>query len=208
VIKLKIKKARREFNINPDLLLITGDGWSAIEDIKGFNEYELDYDIMAIGRSINLHNGHPVDHWANVDADCSVNWAENLPKVARDGNMPIRHTLGDCRGFDVDWDIDGEIPWDISEIMWHGSTALFAVLAAFTMGYQKLVLAGVPLDSKGHWYWDENTQPQYPDPPWSYQTYQAWFEFAETPEAKQVRSMSGYTRTLLGEPTQKWLSRA
>jgi hypothetical protein len=140
-----------------------------------------------------------------VDADCSVHWANNLPLVGPNKTVPIRHTLGDCKGFDIDWDIDGEIPWDVSEIMWHGSTALFCVLTAFPMGYKKIVLAGVPLDSKGHWYWDEKTQPQYPDPPWSYQTYQAWFEFAETPEAQQVRSMSGYTKTLLGKPTRKWL---
>ena len=208
MIKLKIKEAHRQFNINSDLLLITGDGWTARDDIEQFSKLTADYDIMAIGRSIALHNGHPIDHWANVDADCSVNWAENLPKTARNGEMPIRHTLGDCKGFDIDWDIDGEIPWDVSEIMWHGSTALFCVLAAFPMGYKKIVLAGVPLDSKGHWYWDANTQPTYPDPPWSYQTYQAWFELAETPEAKQIRSMSGYTKTLLGKPTKQWLLKA
>ena len=204
MIKLKVKEAHRHFTIMPDLLLITGDGWSAPDDIKRFARFNLSYDVMAIGRSIGLHNGHPVDHWANVDSDSSVNWAQNLPKVSRKQDIPIRHTLGSCKGFDIDWDIDGDIPWDVSEIIWHGSTALFAVLAGIAMGYDQMVLAGVPLDSKGHWYFD---QQKYPGPPWTYQTYQAWFEFAETPEAKQVRSMSGYTKTLLGQPTKTWLSK-
>lgn len=205
MIKLEIKEAHRPVSRISDTLLISGDGWSAPDDIERFNELLESYDIMAIGRSIELHNGHPVDHWANVDSDSSVHWARTLPLTARNGEQPIRHTLGPCKEFDVDWDIVGDIPWQIDEVMWHGSTAFFAVLAGLELGYKKLVLAGVPMDSKGHWYFD---QKEYPGPPWTYQSYQAWFEFAETKEAKQVRSMSGYTKTLLGKPTRQWLSKA
>ena len=199
MIQLKVHEAKRPLKKNFDTIIIIGDGWSAPEDLKKCSKFEP-YDPYSIGRSIKLLDF--CTHWGNVDSDPAVHWAENLPTKDKDGEIPLRHTLGPCKNFDIDWDIDGDIPWDVSEVMWHGSTALFAVLTALAMEYRKIILAGCPLDSKGHWYF-----PDMKGPRWTGETYQAWFEFAATEQAKKVRSMSGYTAQLLKKPDKKWFKR-
>ncbi|NIS54479.1 MAG: hypothetical protein GWN62_28215, partial [Aliifodinibius sp.] len=133
---------------------------------------------------------------AEVDADSCKNVIDTLEANNPDkvnGHIAT-HTLSDgsIEWFDAHWDLV-ENPWPPDEVLWHGSTALFAVLVGLEMGYKSIVLAGIPLDSKGHWYFkDENYGPR-----WTGESYQAWFEFARTEQAKKVTSLSGYTRQLL-----------
>lgn len=186
-----------------DVLLITADGKTLLDDLRVFLGWSVPHDVMAVGRSIKAYPGK-VLHWAEVDADAS-NWvAENLeknhPDKACNGKI-FKHTLGKHKGFDFDWDVEG-YEGSMDDVMWHGSTALFAVMIALEMEYKPIVLAGVPLDSKGHWYFDDETY----GPHWVAETYQAWFEFNLSENAQHVRSMSGYTMQILGKANKKWLS--
>uniref|UniRef100_A0A6M3KIV2 Uncharacterized protein n=1 Tax=viral metagenome TaxID=1070528 RepID=A0A6M3KIV2_9ZZZZ len=88
----------------------------------------------------------------------------------------------------------------MDEILWHGSSALFAAYICLTLGYKKIVLAGCPLDSNGHWYFPANQL----GPRWTGESYQAWLDFAREPEAKKVKSLSGYTAQIVGEATREW----
>jgi hypothetical protein len=198
MIKMKIHKTSRQVMIFNPLVLITADGWSLPKDLERFDGWGIAHDTFAVARSIQCLKD-PVDHWGDVDSDASVWVADNLKAKDRDGNPPLRHTLGPQKNFDVDWDVDEGILWDPSEVLWHGSSALFAVLCCIAMGYKKLVLAGAPLDGKGHWYYKD-----VPGPKWTCETYQAWFEFAACSEAQIVKSMSGYTAQLLGKPSEIW----
>ncbi len=193
---IKIKEAHREIERHNDTIVIFGDGWSLKQDLIAI-PIGLDADYASLGRSIKQLS--KCDHWFNVDSDEAVWWADNLPKINRAGDFPIRHTLGECKNFDVDWDIIG-IPWAIDDVMWHGSTALFAVMCCDVMGYGKIILAGCPLDSKGHWYFTDIDGPK-----WVAETYQAWFEFLNTEAAKKVRSFSGYTMQMCGYPDGEFL---
>lgn len=79
-----------------------------------------------------------------------------------------------------------------------GSSGLFAVQVALHEGFDRIVLAGVPMVS---------TRAHYFSPkPWiaasSYQ--KAWRE-RHTELQPFVRSMSGFTKELLGEPDADWL---
>lgn len=167
---------------NEDVLLITGDGRTVHGDLEFFKSWGISHDIMAIGRSIKLHE--KADHWANVDGPGSKWWAEHLP------GKPIRHTLGDCDGYDCIWD-DGKPDGD----PWYGSSALFAAIIALEMGYERIVLAGCPLDHDGHWYFG----PEFDGPEWRPEDYAAWIEFSCTPRAKKVKSLSGFTKRVLDE---------
>jgi hypothetical protein len=188
IVKNTIYKPLR----NHDVLLITGDGKPLPQDLETFMDLGIDHDVMCIGRSIQIYPGL-VDHYADVDADAGKWVAENLIKNNPDKGYPIRHTLGDVAWFDVCWEIeDCLIPSE--DILWHGSTALFCVLIGIAMEYQQIVLAGCPMDSKGHWYFPEETY----GPKWTFESYQSWFEFAATEDAKKVCSLSGYTKQLLG----------
>lgn len=134
-------------------------------------------------------------HWANVDGPDSKWWAEHLP-LKNNGDIPIRHTIGPCDGYDIDWD-DG-VKFDEP---WLGSSALFAVFAGLALGYAKCVLAGCPLDSEGHWF----AAPEERGPEWSKDDLKAWSDFALMPESERVRSLSGYTAQILGKPEKEWI---
>ena len=190
---------RRELDITPinPLLLVSGDGSSLLNDLKWFIWQSVDADIMAIGRSINIH-ADPVRHWASVDSEELKNWAENLP------GDPIRHTMGDWPWFDVDWGIKNcDIKPD--DIIWHGSSSLFCAYIGLAMGYEKILLAGCPLDNNGHWYFEGLPKGLNTGPAWNNQSYDAWREFAQLPESKKVRSLSGFTAEILGKPTEDWI---
>jgi hypothetical protein len=172
--------------------LITGDGRSLHSDMGKFFAWRVPHDVVSIGRSIKEYPGR-VLHWANVDGADSKWWADNLPK-RNNGDFPIRHSMGDLPWYDVDWEAKDEIVFTKEDSSWHGSSALFAVYVALALGYEKIILAGCPLDGRGHWWHG----PEHSGPRWTGETYQAWLEFSLTPEAEKVRSLSGYTAVIVG----------
>jgi len=190
---MKIHNAKIDPAPENEILLITGDGRTLPDDLLGFKYFEVPHDTMAIGRSIQCVD--KVKHWANVDGPDSVWWAEHLPP-RNDGKMPIRHTLGDCRGYDIDWDDEmGE------RDRWYGSTALFGVLAGLALGYKKIILAGCPLDTNGHWYFEDSIK----GPDWTTEDFMAWEKFISNPEHEKVKSLSGFTMLMLGKPDKEWI---
>ena len=183
-----------------DVLVISGDGKMLLEDLAYVETFKVPYDIMAIGKSIKAHK-RPIDHYADIDAEEGKWVAENLkmqyPEQIND--KLVRHTLGDVPWFDVAWDLVGN-PWESEDVMWHGSTAFFALLVGLEMEYSRIVLCGCPLDSKGHWCFPGEKW----GPKWTGETYQVWFEFTQDPRSARVRSCSGYTKILLNEPTRSF----
>jgi len=186
---------------NHDILLITGDGRTLPDDLERFLSWNLSHDVMCIGRSIQLYPGQ-VTHYSDVDADAGKWVVENLARTYPDKGDPVTHTLGDVEWFDIGWEVEDQ-PIQSDEVLWHGSTALFSVLVGLSLGYDRIVLAGCPMDSKGHWYFSEDVEPRGL-PKWTPESYQVWFEFAKHPKSYNVRSMSGYTKTLLAPATAEW----
>ena len=90
---------------------------------------------------------------------------------------------------------DAEIAWDLTWPRIHGGTSsLFAVFVALGLGYEQVILAGCPLDKSSHFY----------EPPWRRcqefnETLKHWEEAQEVFKGR-VKSVSGRTRDLLGEP--------
>jgi len=191
-MNLTIQNSKRNFERKADHLLIVGDGSCVREDleklwaISPFEDSETD--IMSVGRSISLLG--EVRHWANVDANEAKWWAEHLPPKNR-SELPYRHTIGEYPWFDMDWRPEG-LFWEPKEVLWHGSSALFGVYVGLGLGYEKITLAGCPLDSSGHFYAENHTVR------WTGETYQAWLEFAKDHRASRVESLSGYTKQILG----------
>ena len=141
-----------------------------------------------------------VRHWFNADGELSIQWAKSLP------NETLKHTLGDVPGFDVDWELEQD-DYHYQEITneggrMHGSSALFATLAALKMGYEKVILAGCPLDAEGHYYFLQSKETL--GPIWLGLDFMTWLDFAEQPEAAQVRSMGGYTAKILDMASREW----
>lgn len=80
-----------------------------------------------------------------------------------------------------------------------GSSGLFAVQVGRTLGLERIVLCGVPMDSEDGHFFDHHR--------WEFATRyrQAWTRHQEE-FAPFVRSMSGWTKGLLGEPDEVWLN--
>lgn len=184
-MKLKMMSVKTMPVKHSDCATILGDGWSLPEDLQMVKEPG---DIFSIGRSYNYYSGI-VHNWVNVDGTDSKWWAENLPRC-NNGKLPIRHSIGDFPWYDVDWEPVDEIKLT-PDTVWHGSSSLFAAYICLSLGYDRVVLAGCPLDDKGHWWAKEHTIS------WPKENYTVWEAFAKTPEAKRVTSLSGITREIL-----------
>ena len=203
-MRAKPHRAKRNLIRHSDVILILGDGDSMPSDLKRFLKWDISHDAGALGRAVRqypcISNGI-VNHWFNADGETAIDWANNLPE------QTTRHTLGNVRGFDVDWDIEQpdyhfqDITGDAGRS--HGSSAFFATLASLHMGYEKIVLAGCPLDSKGHYYFQDKTKETL-GPIWLGFDFMTWLDFSKTEEAKKVKSLSGYTAIILGKATKEW----
>ena len=134
----------------------------------------------------------PLDHWVSLHPELFPSW------------ITERHRLGHppC---DSLWTGTGrptgpKLPEFRRTPNWGGSSGLLAVSCAMTLGASRVVLAGVPLDfQQGHYY--------SPDKRWhdggNYR--HAWERKLDVLQGR-VRSPSGFTREILGEPTAEWLA--
>ncbi len=73
-----------------------------------------------------------------------------------------------------------------------GSSALLGVHAGIKLGYEKIILCGCPLEGK-------NTKGG------SYESFRAGWTAKYAEVKDQTRSLSGWTRELLGAPTLEWV---
>lgn len=206
-----VKKVRPIFDIdftqyvkNP-VVVITGDGKCLPEDIKKFESWDIDHDLYCVNRSL-LYFQRPVNHWGAVDVEEGTWFAQNLSKAVlpENGGRLLRHTMQHMPiAFDVHWTVDGyEFENENQRFLWTGNSGYFAMLTAIAMGYEKIVLAGMPLDNDRHWYEPDGTV----GPNWVGRAYRQWMDFKiEAPDADKVRSLSGYSAFILGEATEEWL---
>ena len=202
-MRIDLHRARRTPRRDHDTILIIGDGRTMPDDVETFLSWKIPHDAGTLGRAVrqypSIQNGI-VRHWFNADGEQSIQWAKTLPEET------IRHTLGAVDGFDVDWELtqDDYHYQDITNEAgrMHGSSALFATLASLHMGYQSVILAGCPLDSEGHYYFEPSKETL--GPIWLGFDFMAWLDFARMPDAARVRSMSGYTAKILEHPTKEW----
>lgn len=80
-----------------------------------------------------------------------------------------------------------------------GSSGLFAAKVALEDGFDRIILAGVPISADGgHFTYDG---------PWIHvESYRGAWKEALPHLAGRVRSMSGWTAEILGKPTKEWLA--
>jgi hypothetical protein len=98
-------------------------------------------------------------------------------------------------------------PWIIIREQWAGTSGLFGVQIALNeLRFERVILAGVPMDhAAGTIY---KLHPRYRGK-WAngYEDrYRRGWEKALPRLSGKVKSLSGWTRDLLGEPSKDWLS--
>lgn len=181
------------------VILITGDGSTLPDDIKEFESWNIPHDIMCCNRSL-LYFQKPINHWAAIDCEESM-WLSQYCN-GNNGHF-LRHTIGSCEiGFDLFWYAADGVETEFGRRQWIGNTGYFGMLIALNMGYEKVIIAGMPLDRNRHWYEPEGTE----GPHWVSDTYTIWMDYKiECPDADKVRSLSGYSKFIMGKGTKEWV---
>ena len=193
---------------NHDTVLITGDGSCLARDVAEFNSWGIPHDIYAVNRSLVFHEKQ-VQHWAAVDVEEATWFTEYVNEKVESDHRIIRHSIGGENRFgnaqvgtglyDCYWEMNYDWENEYQRRVFVGNTGYFAVLSAFKMGYKKIILGGMPLDVKPHFYETD----EEPGPLWTGMTYMQWMDFKiNRPESELVRSLSGYSSFILGQATK------
>lgn len=143
---------------------------------------------------ITMHFPIKVKHAYSNDKKMLPKWVEarrpRLRATVDENRRILQHSCNE--GVEYKWPFPG-----------HGSSGLNACYVGLGMGYEELILIGIPLDNSGH-YWEapwlesrflrEVPPGRNPDEP------RYWENAARKIFDGRVKSMSGRTRELLGEP--------
>lgn len=114
-------------------------------------------------------------------------YATVAPPVEELGTIPRQHS------------VDVRVPYRWHEKSITGASGLYGAKVALDKGATRVVLAGVPMDGSNHFLRKK---------PWSEgksETYRLGWDMALPYIRGKVKSMSGWTRQLLGAPTAEWI---
>lgn len=128
-----------------------------------------------------------VDHWVTMHPELFPRWiadrrAKGLPDAGRLWSVKHRPSPVECERLTSEG----------------GSSGMFCIQVALHLGCTHIVLSGIPLDKHAEHY---DYAGKWMDAP----RYRAnWTRYASV-MAGRVRSVSGWTRDLLGAPDERWL---
>ena len=171
------------------VLLLVADGACVFDDLERFWDLGADHDTGCIN---NIGKVYPCsfEHFFagdSQDMDMRMVSVALAPDVLSHCYNPMSETFA--------------VRWFKENVGWFGTTSMFAIYVALCLGYYRIVLAGAPLDASGRWYEDSIEQGNYDHEVHIWR----WKQFRWRPWAGFVRSMSGNTAKILGEPTSEWL---
>ena len=171
-----------------DIAKYTGDsGTGTFTGLRRWQE-SGSHDVMAVN-DIGQWLTCKIEHWCSLHADHLMNWMTLRRHHGLNCDAIQTHGHKEKPGIDN--------PWPMVPNM-GGLSGLYAAMLGVLLGYEKVVLAGIPCDGTGRFY----------DPPDSGGMHgersiiTAWEENMNCyPEMKEyVTSLSGYTREVLGGP--------
>jgi hypothetical protein len=182
-----------------DKLIIAGSAPCVIEDLAAIPDHaRFAFMLIGAGSPATLNIRRLACHVSHEDDFAAIRERRQLNGLNTDyetfSNRPhpgVDHVLPDLTGPTCDYDCRPRFAADDPRNLHHysGSSAMLGLKVGLRLGYQKIILAGVPID-EGH-----------------YAHFQVgWRWIADLLRCCPIRSMSGYTRELLGEYTEEWLN--
>lgn len=165
-------------------LIILGGARCVWDDYLELKATGFDGSVMAVN-DVGMYFDGPLNHWVSMHANYLTHWV--ALRKGHSMNEGLTHTRESYPGIHV--------AWDIQNYGWTSGT--FAAQVALCLGYDQIVLCGIPQDGTG----------RFMDPPWmpggehnDANSKKAFRNIVENaPELKQrVRSMSGWTREVFG----------
>lgn len=176
-------------------LLIVGPARCVWDDLE--TVHPSSFEVMAIN-DIGIHLPMPIEHWFSCHGDRLHLWRQcRKPRFrVMDRDQIKLHTCIGSHQHVHTW------PWP-----GHGSSGLNAIYTGLALGYDNIVLAGVPLDSSGHYFNPPDDHPLKrldPRPNWSNFENEGkervWLNARDRVFHGRVKSLSGRTRDWLGSP--------
>jgi hypothetical protein len=154
------------------------------------------WDIIAVNGAGFMYLA-PIALWCSAHGKYLTLWMEKR----RNAGAPMTFkAYGNFGQYDELGDV---IAWNKPN--GNGSSGLYAVLVALELGYQKLVLCGIPLEGQERFDYKEDSS-KVITAQTDYQHYRLGWNQNRDLLQKHVRSMSGWTKELLGEPDAEWLN--
>lgn len=170
-------------------LIVLGGARCVWDDLLEVKKQGVKADLMAVN-DVGMYCQLPLQHWVSMHAGNLVLWRKLLHEHAVDFHGLLHTNNAKSQTG------QGLNEWQIYDP--GAYSGLFAAQVALCLGYEQIILCGVPQDDSGRFF----------DPPWvkglthgSDNTSKKAFRQAvqSNPELKRcVRSMSGWTRELFG----------
>ena len=167
-------------------LLIIGPAKCVWDDLEGLDD-SFGGDRMVLNAMGFHYPKRKVEHWASLHP-------KHFALVAQAWKFKSKFHAQKHVGVPM-------TVWDVR--VKGGTTGLFAAQVGIMLGYDKIVLAGVPMTNTGHFY----------DPPDTIigahdcrQNRILWAQAKQEVFDDKVRSVSGNTKAWLGAPTEDWLN--
>lgn len=159
-----------------------------------------EYDVMAVNLMAIFWPKEPPKYAVSVHGKYLVHWV-NSRVYSRIQKKPITYCIK--TGEQIKG-IDHQGKFYKGNIVTSG---MYAVCVGFHLGYDKIVIAGMPFDNTGHFY-DPIFEGMYKkmNPTFRYHWIykQAWDEFQKKSENK-IRAISGSLLDCFGEVTKEWI---
>ena len=175
-------------------ILILGGANTVWEDAAKAQELAT-FDVTIAVNDIGTVWEGRLDHWVSLHPDQFNKWMNaRAEKGLNDDYKTWAHKLEVPRS-------KPQPRLDAAMKDWGGSSGLLAVRIALAIGGTRIVLAGIPMSANAAHYFD-------PKPWGTAMSHRKAWQTHQAEMAPFVRSMSGWTQALLGEPTQSWLTDA
>lgn len=181
-----------------DRALVLGGATSVWDEVLAWEERYGPWDGLVIAANdVGAHWPRALDHWATLHYEKMDRW-RSLRTF--NGFAPVRgwHWTVDKHGRVI----AREHTKLVADVWSGGSSGMLAVQVAQLVGAQRVVLCGVPMSPVPHFTETSENHPGNWDASHGY--WKAWLRYEHKVQG-WVRSMSGRTRDLLGEPTPEWV---
>jgi hypothetical protein len=180
-------------------LLILGGGKCVWDDYLEAREIfggKGEYRIMCVNDIGAQFKAEPIQHAVSLHR-------RNLPaiRLMRKEKSMLEHVITHCHkpGPEV------QCVWPIANV--GGTSGMFAVKIALAMGFEKIIICGVPVDGSGHYFDPLNVNDNDSTTFTGSAQIAEWREMASRKIAgARVRSMSGRSQAAFGKPTKEWAS--
>lgn len=164
------------------ILRILGGGRQVWQDAE---DYQPNGDVMAIN-DVGMYWPGPLEHWYSNHANHLPIWAQarSFRKVMKDHPVKHIHSCYEGRGL-IRWPFGGS-----------GTSALNSIYVSLGLGYEEIVLCGIPLDNSGNFF-----DPHWVGSNFVREAHHDVWEFARDQVFDgRVKSMSGMSKQMLGAP--------